>query len=238
MASSHFVVLAARIFELKVIYLDGALASFAPTIEQQEMARAFQIFAHAELEWFVERICIELSEEVLREASRGNCSTSTLALLTFASMEPLNGGDSLGGKKGARSLQSRVGDAVAKHKALAEANDGIREKHLAKLFVPLGLSARDVDSSWFADLDSFCSSRGAFAHMSRSESRASHLGVNPTDVWQLCERLVWGVTSGPRLSSFQELDVWVSRMKAAFSSATVLPARKSLWERLKRFLSR
>jgi len=238
MASSHFVVLAANILELKQVYLDAALTSFSPTFEQQEMARAFQAFSHAELEWFVERVCIDLSNQVLRESVRGNCSASTLALLTFSSPETLNGGDSLGGKKGARSLQSRVGDATAKHKALAEGNDGIREKHLAKLFVPLGLSASDVDPSWLADLDSFSSGRGAFAHMSRSEGRASHLGVNPADVWQICERLVWGATSGVRVSSFHELDAWVIRMTSAFSSVTALPARESVWERLQRFWSR
>lgn len=233
MASSHFVALDANLFELKRIYLDAASASFSPTAEQQEMARAFVIFAHAELEWFVEKACSDFADVLLNEAGGGKFSASTLSLLTFSSLDPVNGGASLGKKAASRSLNSRVGDAVAKLKVLADGNDGLREKHLAKMLVPLGLHSNHVDASWLADLDAFCSSRGAFAHMSRSMNQASHLAVNPADVWKLCSRLVWGASPGSNLvSSFQDLDDWILTAGQSFMPVALVLKPKSFWGRL------
>ncbi|HCH0556626.1 TPA: hypothetical protein NKO30_006758 [Pseudomonas aeruginosa] len=233
MTSSHFAQLGANLLELKRVYLSSGAAPALPSAEHQEMARAFLVFAHAELEWYAERICIDLTELVLTEAKHGRFGSPTLALLTFSSLENINGGDSLGGKKAAvRLLTKRVGDASSKHKQLAEANEGVREKHLAKLFVPLGLTASQVDSAWLAELDTFASSRGAFVHMTRSESRASPLAVNPADVWQLCSRLVWGSSAASEIvSSFQELDNWFLGLRSAFGNVSN-PMKHSLWKRV------
>lgn len=234
MTSAHFDRLSSNLDELKRIYLASEATTQPPNAEHQEMARAFLVFAHAELEWYAERICIDLSDLILHEAKNGRFSSSTLALLTFSTLENLNGGDSLGGKKaGARMLTSRVGDAQSKHKQVAEANEGIREKHLSKLFVPLGLTGDQVDSTWLIDLDTLGTSRGAFAHMSRSESRASPLAANPSEAWGLCHRIVWGspATSSGSISSIEELDQWFLATKSAFNKVTVV-TNQTLWERV------
>lgn len=238
MASTHFATLSENILELKRIYLAAGAAVHAPTIEEQEMARAFAVFTHAEIEWYVERICIDFANKVLAEATNDKFSSSTLALLTFAAIEPLNGGQSLSKKSGARSLTTRVGDASAKQRALAEENEGIREKHLSKLFVPLGMNASHIHSAWLADVDSLSSMRGAQAHMSRSEKRASHLAVNPSDLWQLCDRVVWHQPTGSTLvSSFEDLDDWLVQAMGSFATVSVAKS-PSLWKSITNRLRR
>lgn len=236
MGSLHFQKLEENVQELKRAYLDVALASNVPTGDQQEFARAFVVFCHAELEWFVERICVDLADLILQKAVVGTISNATLAMLTFSALDPVHGGESLGRKKTARSLPSRVGDAVSKFKSAVEGNDGLREKHLAKLLIPLGIDANAVDSAWLADVDSLCTWRGAFAHVARSESNATHLAVNPTDIWNHCQRVVWGAASGGRISSFQALDEWCFTAATHFSAVTNVPLKFSLVAQLRGLL--
>lgn len=219
---------------LKNVYLTPIATNQQPTNEQQEMARAFIVFAHAEIEWYVERASLELNEKVLNAGKAGAFSASSLALLTFAGIDPVKGGDSLGVAKNPRTLSMRLGQACANHKKLAEENEGIREKHLAKLFVPLGLDADSVDSAWLGELEAFSSKRGALAHMSRSESRASPLAINPVDTWIQCERIVWGPriqAPNRQVCSLADLDAWLLGSASQFASVyskTTTPSLGSL----------
>jgi len=240
MPSSHFANLSSSILELKRIYLSDALASGQPTVDQQEMARAFILLAHAEMEWFVEQVCSVSAERIFNEAKDGRFNASSLALLTFSALDPLNGGDSLGKKGGgSRATKTRFGDAYAKLKDAAGKNDGIREKHLAKLMVPLGLDADAVDPTWLSDVDAFCTSRGAFAHMSRLESRSTHLRVNPVDVWALCNRIVFTNTqlgNGNIVASFEGLDDWLLRACNGFGAVITAHAPTSFIGRVLKYL--
>ena len=229
MASTHFANLDASIKELKRIYLDNALVNPGPTPDQQELARAFVTLAHAELEYFVEQALGDLAGVVLANAAVGSYGKASLALLAFSGVPPLNGGASLstGKKKAPRKLSQRFGEAHGLIVQKLQSNCGIREKHLAAMGVPLGLEADNIDNTWLSDLDTFCSYRGAFAHMSRTSQRASHLAVNPQDVWLKCERLVWfnsRFANVTQINSFEQLDSWIGNEVNSFG-----PVVSSTW---------
>lgn len=110
---------------------------------------------------------------------------------------------------------------------MIDANNGIREKNLAALAIPLGLDAGNIDNTWLNELDAFCSLRGAFAHMSRTSQRGSHLAINPHDVWKMCERLIWtnpALAAQGVINSFESLDAWFEAEKQSFGTYVAVPA--------------
>lgn len=221
MPSANFSNLTSSVLELKRIYLDGALAAPVPTADHQELARAFVTLAHAELEYYVEEACRELASEALQAGAAGNYGRASVALIGFSGMESLRAGStlSIGKKKAPRLLSARLGAAHGALIRTIDGNNGVREKHLASIVIPLGLDANCIDNTWLNELDAFCSSRGAFAHMSRTSQRGSHLAVNPLDVWQKCERLIWtnpALSAPGVINSFESFDLWVEVEKQSF----------------------
>lgn len=227
MPSNHFTNLAASIHELKRIYLDDALAAPIPTIEHQEHARAFVTFAHAELEFYAEEALRDLATISVSNAVAGRLGRPSIALLGFSGLPSLNGGSvlSTSNKKPARRLSTRLGEAHVSIVRIINANNGVREKNLAAMAIPLGLDAATIDNTWLNELDAFCSWRGAFSHMSRTNSRASHLAVDPRNVWTKCERLVWTDPTFAvpgTISSFESFDQWVETEKLNLGSVVTV----------------
>lgn len=221
MPSAHFSNLTSSVQELRRIYLDDALAATVPTPDHQELARAFVTFTHSELEYYVEEACRELAQEAFKAAVAGNYGMASIAMVNFSGLEALGGGSTLSsaGKKQARRLSTRFGAAHSALIKTIDSNNGVREKNLAALAIPLGLDAGNIDNTWLNELDAFCSFRGAFAHMSRTSQRGSHLAVNPQEVWQKCERLIWtdpALAAQGVINSFESLDDWFEVGKQSF----------------------
>ena len=221
MPSAHFSNLASSVQELKRIYLDGALTAPVPSADHQELARAFVTLAHSELEYYAEEACRQLASEAFNAGVAGSYSRATIALIGFSGLEPLRAGSTLsvGKKKAPRLLSMRLGAAHAALIRTIDGNNGVRERHLAAIAIPLGLDADRIDNTWLNELDAFCSFRGAFAHMSRTSQRGSHLAVNPQDVWQKCERLIWtnpALAAQGVVNSFESLDLWIEAEKQSF----------------------
>ncbi|BDU70181.1 hypothetical protein GETHOR_22820 [Geothrix oryzae] len=226
MASTHFTNLEQSIRELKRVYLDDALASGSPNTDHQELARAFLTLAHAELEFYVEEALRELAIQSFAGVCAGTFGRPSIALVAFSGLEPKNGGTALstGKKKTPRQLAMRFGEAHAVLLQRLDRNTGVREKHIASMAIPLGLDSSSIDSTWLNDLDAFCTARGAFAHMSRTTSRGSHLAVNPHDVWTKCERLIWTnptLATPGLLSSFESFDAWIEAEKLALGPQVI-----------------
>lgn len=227
MASPHFANLAQSLAELKRIYLDDALNAPLPTPDHQELARAFQVLAHAEFEYFAEEALRDLATHTFKGASSGKFGRPALALIAFSALEPIKGGAVLvAGKKKPRELATRFGEAHAALVAKISKNCGVREKHLAAMAVPLGLSAAAIDNTWLNDLDAFCTSRGAYAHTSRTSKNGNYLATNPKDIWTKCERIVWtnpALTPPGVISSFESFDDWIEGEKLSLGSIVTAP---------------
>lgn len=244
MASTHFVNLTNSIQELKKVYLDDALAAPIANDAHSELARAFVTFAHAEFEHYVEEALRELTYATFNGAIAGSYGNASIALLGFSGMNPLKAGEQLGtgGKKAARKLSTRFGEAkVAILKAI-DGNMGVREKHIAAMAIPLGLDATAVDNTWLNDLDAFCSFRGAYVHMSRTTQRAGPGGVNPHDMWLKCQRLLWtnqALGGSGAIKSFESFDAWVESEKLGLAAIVHAPRWKlRIMTSLVRLLSR
>lgn len=192
---------------LSKTYLPDIDASVAiPSDDQQERTRAFVVLAHAEMEWFVEKIAERCAETLATSAQNGRFSTAAFSLISFSNQPEQGPGGSLGGKKEGRTIAKSFWAANARLVAASQENNGIREKHLAKLLVPLGLGGR-VDAAWLGDIDSFAEHRGRYAHMSMHAKEAAKSTINPQEMLAVCRRIIngSGANTGHLISSMAQL---------------------------------
>lgn len=237
MASTSFNNLEESVKELKRIYLNDGNFRTIPNPDDQELARAFVVLVHAELEQYIETSFEGLSIDAMRGVSAGQFSRVAISLLAFSGIPAQTGGAKLriptpGGsakkEKSPRLLATRYGEAHGQYLQMLVSNNGVREKYLATLGIPLGLDAQRTDPNWINDLESFCSSRGVWAHLSRTNALAKIGEIDPKDIWAVCERLIWTNRNLARpgvISSFEDLDQWVEAEKNLIGNALVNESR-------------
>jgi hypothetical protein len=234
--SLEFTSLESCILELKRIYLGTVPAGPAATPDEQELARAFVLLAHAEFEYYIETALGALEAVVFANGLRGQFSSATLALMSFSNLPSTAGGDKLSPSK---SLKARLGEAHSYHVSVVRNNNGVRESYLAKMAVPLGLHRDIVDSTWLNDLDAFCAYRGKYAHLSRVAPGSSFLSVNPADLWSKCSGILWrntALASPGVIGSFEDFDDWVESQKRTFGTVASGPIRVGVLDSLAQFL--
>lgn len=209
--SIHFNILSDEIKQLGATYLPK-IKNALPTPSEQELARAFAIFCHAEMEFYIESICREVGEKICLAAAAGTVASSAIPFIVFSNLQALGSGEKLGGKDSAsRKVSTQFYQAKQKYEETLENNIGIREKHIAKLLIPLGLTSDHIDPNFLVDIDQFASHRGRFAHLSRSKKEAGPLTVNPWDFESSVERILNGPSGLPKsgkINSLRELDAW------------------------------
>jgi hypothetical protein len=238
MPSSHFVTLEESVNVLKQNYLNSGSFSAIPTPNEQEQTRGFVVLFHAELEQYIEEALKELANLAFSGVTTGKLSRVAISLLLFSGIPAQTGGTKLriptaGGatglpgakkEKAPRLLATRYGEAHSKYIEMLNKNNGVREKYLAGLGIPIGLDPQKIDPNWVNDLETICSSRGAWAHMSRKNPLSKINEIDPRDIWATCERLIWGVSGLPMsglIGSFRDLDEWIENEKLLIGSALV-----------------
>ncbi|MCA8425839.1 hypothetical protein LGN30_21870 [Burkholderia seminalis] len=243
MPSANFLNLEESVKRLKRVYLNDGNFSAIPNSDDQESARAFVVFVHAELEEYVENIFRDLANKAMQGVAVGHFSRVAISLLAFSGIPALNGGGRLtkltpGGtkatgtgkkEKNPRLLVTRYGEAHGRYTVMLDNNNGVNEKYLAAMGIPIGLDAQRVDVNWINDLETFCSSRGKWAHMSRTNPLGKHGEIDPSDIWKICERLIWSnlsLAAPGVISSFEGLDDWVETEKSLIGSSLI---RESRW---------
>jgi hypothetical protein len=66
------------------------------------------------------------------------------------------------------TTEKRVNKIIASFKGRISGNNGIKEKNLMKLLVPIGINFQELDSTWLSTINSYGKSRGDIAHQSYS----------------------------------------------------------------------
>ncbi|MCK2213454.1 HEPN domain-containing protein [Actinomadura sp. ATCC 31491] len=141
-----------------------------------ESARAFRLLAHAEFEAFIEDRAQQIVSRAVSEwLAHGNIRPSLLALVAYES--------SLGWKettilsaserqKKAPNLTERV-EAARKNylNYVIMQNNGIKEKNLLRILLPLGVREEDIDEQWLSALEAWATARGELAHKSGKPQR-------------------------------------------------------------------
>lgn len=180
-----------RIVELRAHFLPQR---FHPTGDytdrQLDRTGAFIILAHAEIEFFLESIVVETAKNAADAwISRKLMTEPLVSMLAYCdnqnSIPPkLQGPDSV-------ELNNRVIKASETVCQYANSqNNGIKERDILKLLMPVGIQEADIDPTWLADIDSFGRVRGKLAHT----SKRVQVPPNPQDEFQTVNRIVSGLT--------------------------------------------
>ncbi|MEV5742602.1 HEPN domain-containing protein [Microbispora rosea] len=172
MPSPRFEMLMARILELRSNLLP---AEFDPTglyaIQVHECARAFRLLAHAEFEAFIEERAQQIVTRAVNEwLSQGSIRPSLLALVAFESSTGWKETTILAAnekQKKAPDLTERVDDARKKYlNYVIMMNNGIKEKNLLRILLPLGVREEHINEQWLSTLEAWATARGELAHKS------------------------------------------------------------------------
>jgi hypothetical protein len=135
-----------------------------------DRARSYRLLAHAEIEACIEDLARELiaNSYAAWELDK-RPRTCLLALVSFyddkfpripEAMPPMLGRVTPG------FMKDRVETARNAYARAVQQSNGVKEKDLLRLLLPVGIQEYELDRTWLATIDSFGSVRGDTAHQS------------------------------------------------------------------------
>lgn len=144
-------------------FLPTPVASLTTYTNQQfDLTRAYVLLAHAEIETFCENVASDrLSSSKTIFDTSGKISTTLRTVITYHQVKKLSSWHSI-----KNPTSDIVSAAVQSLTSVIRENHGVKAANLAKLFYPLGVLETSLGATWLAQMDSFGSSRGSWAHNS------------------------------------------------------------------------
>lgn len=148
--------------------------SYAPSAYLK--ARAFIVLTHGVIEEYLEKICLEVVDGALAAFSVDDKPrTALMALLHYTGVGDIP--DAFGGGPWGIRKGLTTGRKVLFH--WADANNGIKEKHLLRLLLPTGLKETDMGNQWLSAMSDFGEMRGRVAHY--GHANRAQTPVSPND---------------------------------------------------------
>lgn len=159
-----------RRFNATGLYPDGV---FVRTV-------AYRLLAHAEMEAYLEDRAWAVSLEAVAAMKRGMATRAAVCLVAFSGVKSELPPDSVRRPKDVppriwdpkTELCAKLDAAACCFHVLMEGNNGIRERDLVRLLLPVGVNIASLDSAWLASMDSYGDIRGSYAHKSATVYRA------------------------------------------------------------------
>lgn len=153
---------------------------FDPTVYSErkfDRARAFRILAHAEIEFFIENIALDVVEHEYEQWKLSK-EPSYVVICLMASCRigwqdtetedlQLHRIDPPKIRKEDESINQIIGRSVEQFRNIVEANNGIKSQNLKRILMPIGIALSDLKQTWLNNMESFGSIRGFHAHTSR-----------------------------------------------------------------------
>jgi len=198
--SSNYKHLEARLVQLRRHLLpflpDPPVSKISYSAQELDSTRAYIVLAHAEIEAFCENVVLEKAH-----------STKTVFDVTGQVRPALRRMVAYYVAKNQRSWShvlapshGVVDSALQSYQSAIRDNHGIKQRNLEKLLFPIGIPDTRLSTTWLAQMNSFGSNRGIWAHKS---ARA----LNPPD--PLSEL----VTVNQLLQGLLNLDRILSRLR-------------------------
>jgi hypothetical protein len=183
--SRRFKALLSRLEILREHFLPGQFSPIGQyTPRQYDLAKAYVLLVHAEVEAFIEDRSREKVKKLERGwATRGSRSKGIRRLIhshILLSKQPW---------QPIEWSPDRVTSAINSYIASIDNNHGIKEKNLCQMFFPLGIEYEKFDVTWLANMSSYGAARGSFAH----SSIKTHQPVDPQDELNKVKRIVKGL---------------------------------------------
>lgn len=189
MATEYYGTLCDRFEKLKLAFFPK---EFSPTGEYDdcvfEHTRAYKAMTHAELESYFEETGKAIAKKAWEEWKENQTASRVLIALVVFQSKTESIPESVGknSSKDERNLNMRVQDAYTSYiKYINGANNGIKEKNLLHIFLPLGLEPSDFPEELLTTCDSYGSERGEIVHKTRTKQI-----LQPAEVNQSAENIL------------------------------------------------
>lgn len=146
-------------------------------------AKAYLVFAHAELEDYFETACRAKAQRTFDAVCAGDVNLAAMSLLSHYG-EKMSIVTELAkfkdrhtelvkdfkqpGLTVTRALLEKFSKALSAFTEQCRKNNGVKEANLLPMILPLGINPLTIDPTWLAELNAFGVDRGAHAHRSLS----------------------------------------------------------------------
>lgn len=170
-ASRHWKAVDREIDSLRLHFLPDPfdpLGTYANAPRVQANARAFLVLSHAEVESYLENWAKEIARSAETVWKGKNRVTAPLAFLLAASADRLAVHETLGAHDAPHKFAEVTEKVFTKYYKQVKDNNGVKEKNLLALFMPLGLPSSAIGATLLPNLDVFGSVRGTHAHHAAS----------------------------------------------------------------------
>jgi hypothetical protein len=154
------------------------------TTRQHDLAKAYVLFVHAEIEAFIEDRARERVKKLERAWSLKGSRSKPIQRLIHSHI--------LHAKQPWQPLDwspDRVTSAINFYIWSIGNNHGIKEENVCQMCFPLGIGYEQFDVTWLANMSSYGTARGSFAHTSIK----THQPVDPQNELSKVKRLVKGL---------------------------------------------
>ena len=134
------------------------------TKTERDLIKSFLLLAHAEIEAYFEDIVTEKVKKALNkwttERKRSACLNAVLAFsgneLSYENEKKVN----------SNNIVFRINRAVSHYLGLVNKNNGVKEKNILNLILPIGIELSELDNTWLSVMEAFGTTRGNIAHNS------------------------------------------------------------------------
>lgn len=151
--------------------LTGGLMSFAQRVdgaytpEEMMKCQAFIVFTHAEVENYLEKIARRIMSEAKSRWDTNPVPDRVIAtLLAFRRKEVIGPPESIKSPNNRSCIKKIVEEAIKLHDEAITDNNGIKERNVGLLLLPLGVLAHDVEENLLIQLTNIGSKRGELVH--------------------------------------------------------------------------
>ena len=190
--TKRYVDLSNRIKKLKKHFIPKLNELGLYSERHNDHVRAFRLLVHAEFEAYLEDIAIFVVDKANRKwKEKGKPSITVLSLLIFSQTSLDDPPSSVKDQK-IITLDSKIDEAIKSFKAIKNkigGNDGIKEKNILRLLLPIGLSIEEIDRTWLNTINSFGRERGLVAHTSHKVQDL----IDPTSELQTVDIILNGM---------------------------------------------
>ncbi len=147
--------------------------------------RAFVLLAHGALEDYIEQICIEVADAAIAAFNADDRARRTIVTLLYygADNDP-----SKVSPAGQWQIRQALKDSRARLLGWRDANNGIKEKDVLRLFLPVGVSEADMGATWLQAMSDLGELRGRVAH--HGHRTGARTPVDPGDALAAVEAVL------------------------------------------------
>lgn len=191
--------LATRCRQLRDRFIPPYDATGTYTPEQYDGVLAFGLLVHAEIEAFLESQALRVATACESNWKLDRRPRTTIAgLLAYASSGSSRPPERVTPRR--TDMMDRVNLAKGEHATTINNNNGLKEKNLLAMLLPIGVRETEMPADLIRDLDTFGGLRGEYAH----KSAAVQTLPDPRDVVQMVARILSKLR--PVLTRLEELE--------------------------------